>query len=186
MDPDRRRALRAAGTGLLAALAGCAGGIGSEPTASPSPTASPTPTPEPDADGDGVPDADDDYPDDDRRSRTLASREEAMTLEKGVWQAFALTYDQQGILDYEMSVEAGPAIDVIVLPRDRLSAFRNRESVDFYPSVTRFDVDAASVDAILPKGRYVLVVDNTSRGRADPGDTEPTTAEVQFAFEQAV
>lgn len=186
MEPSRRRTVRLAGTGLLAALAGCAGGLGGSPTTSPSPTASPSPTPRPDADGDGVPDGDDEYPDDDRRSRTVASRSLSLDLEKGVWQAIVLQFDQRGLLEYELTVESGPSVDVVVIPRDSLAAFRNRESVEYYPSATRLDVDAAEVVAPMPQGRYVLIVDNSTRGRAGPGEGEDTTVTAQFAFEQAV
>lgn len=184
MDPDRRRALRLAGTGLLAGLAGCTGGLsGGTPTPSPTPT--PTPPP-PDADGDGVPDADDDFPDDDRRSRVAASREFAGDLEKGVWKGFGLTYDQQGVLSYEVTVESGPNIDVLAIPRDALSAFRNRSSYDLYPSMSQLATEAATVETAVPEGRYVLILDNTSRGRAQPGDGENTTASVQFSFTQSI
>lgn len=147
--------------------------------------ASPSPTPAPDADGDGVPDGDDEFPDDDRHSRVLASREFVDALEKGVWKAFGLTYDQQGVLTYELTVQTGPAIDVLVIPRDALSAFRNRSSYDVYADMSSLDTRSATVDTVVPEGGYVLVLDNTTRGSAAPGDGDETAASVQFSFQQS-
>lgn len=184
MDSTRRRTLRTTATGLAALFAGCAGlGGGGTPTPSPSPTPTATPA---DRDGDGVPDSDDEYPGDDRRSRRVAGRELSLEIARGTYNGFGITFDERGVLSYRLTVQEGPNVDVLVIPRDDLETFRNNQSVRFVQSLTRWNTASANVNAVIDAGEYALVVDNSYRGRSQPGDEEPTTATADFRFVQAV
>jgi len=82
---------------------------------------------------------------------------------------------------YEFAVQAGPAVDVFTMPEEALRDYANEEEFEYLDAVSSLDSTGTSVQGTLEAGAYVLLVDNTSAGRATPpaegGDGE---AEVEM------
>lgn len=160
------------------ALAGCAssgGGGGS---------GGGTPTDRPDSDGDGVPDAEDDFPDDSRRSVLLGEDSETVELNEDYYQAFEFDPSQPAVLDYEAEVRGDVRIDLILTDETNFGYFEDGSEWEYYAEGSDFDTLSAEESMNLGSDRtYYLIVDNTSEGGAEPPtnfDNDRVTVDVEY------
>jgi hypothetical protein len=89
-------------------------------------------------------------------------------------------------IDYAVAVVDGPAIDALLVPADRAPRLATREAVAFDEAGSRLATRSASASASLPPGEWLLVVDNSDRGRAlPPSDfrNSEATVDVRYAVE---
>jgi hypothetical protein len=81
---------------------------------------------------------------------------------------FPFETDEPATLSYEVAVEEGPLIDVLLVhERDGRDLFVG-ESVAYIGAGSALSVREASVEYDLDPGGYLLVVDNSPGGRARP------------------
>lgn len=185
---ERRSFLATASAGLVS-LSGClrlTGGSATpsetpsptpadspSPTRTPSPTDSPTPTQSPtpiDSDGDDVPEAQDDYPDDERYSTEVLSVDDEFVIEPNRWLYWDFRLIDSGFISFEYLLRSGPErVDVYTFTADEYVAWSDGERASFIPDLSK----EASVDGDLSEsvdpGSYYVVFDNTNKGEWGTG-----------------
>lgn len=153
MERTRRALLTGAGTAVAAGLAGCSGsddepeGSGADTESEPEATEASTPTPEPTPEIQVIVDETVNIPEDDYES----------------WQFYV---DGEFELNYEFTVTEGSTIDVYVMEHRELARYQSEQG--FEAAVASEDIQSDSASVELSEATYHLVVDHTSRGRAEP------------------
>jgi hypothetical protein len=142
---SRREVLGALGTGLLAAVAGCAGGA--------------TPGRSAEEEAELV-------------SETLrvpagAYEARGFSLDGERWLTVGANLSDRPV-DVKQD---GPAVDVFVMRPRAAARYRRGESFEYLEGVSMPDVVNGEVAATVPAGEYELVVDNTNRGPGAPGES---------------
>jgi hypothetical protein len=138
---SRRSVLGAVGTALLGSLAGCAAAAGE--TGQPEgPTLVGTTL----------------------RVAPGRSASRRFTLDDERWVTVAATLSDRSV-DVKQD---GPAVDVVVMTPAQYERYRDDEAFAHLPGVSMPDVVNGEVASTLGAGDYVLVVDNTATGPAEP------------------
>ena len=142
-DPSRREVLGALGTGLAAAVAGCAGGGGDA-------------SPHPDRETTLV-------------SGTLrippgSHGTRGFSLSGERWLTVGASLSDRSV-DVKRD---GPAVDVFVVRPDAAARYRRGEPFEYLEAVSMPDVVNGEVSAAVGAGEYELLVDNTERGAGEP------------------
>ncbi len=170
---QRRRLLGAVLVSTTGLLAGCTSGDDGDGDGEPG-----------DRDGDGVPDAEDDYPDDDGRSEELDSHDQTETIHEDESVEYTIRVDEAATLDLDFSVRDGPNVDVVFMTREEYRRMDDDTAADVNEDVTVWDSDGASASTELDPEAYRLIVDNTNAGAAvPPANFEDDVAVVDVAFE---
>lgn len=148
----RRRFLGAAS---IAALAGCIGVLDD---------GTPTPTPEPpDQDFDGVPDSEDDYPEDALRSKQVILIEDYVELQPDDYRSHRLRLDGETfILEWDVIVEGGPGIDVLLVDRENFVKYTNGEEITHLSGYSQLNIGSGIKESPISGGNYVLILDYTN------------------------
>lgn len=141
---------------IVAALAGCSDSTVQGDTA------------DPDSDGDGVPDRLDDYPRDSNRSQFVDSISDGDELNEDYYMAYDFTLSQPATLDYTVDVEGNLPLDVIVTDGTNFRYFEDDADWKYVAELSDMETVHASADGILDSGEWVIIIDNTSSGRASP------------------
>lgn len=66
----------------------------------------------------------------------------------------------------------GPAVDVVTMTPAQYEQFQDGEGFTHVPGVSMPDVVGGEVASTLDAGEYVLVVDNTATGAAEPAEND--------------
>jgi hypothetical protein len=141
--PSRRRFLGAVGAGLAAALAGCSATAtpGGTERAGRSPLVDTTVRVEP--------------------GQATAQR---FSLDGERWVTVAATLSDRSV----KVKQDGPAVDVVTMTPAQYERFEDEGAFAHVPGVSMPDVVGGEVGSTLDAGEYVLLVDNTATGPAEP------------------
>jgi len=82
--------------------------------------------------------------------------------------AQSFTLNDTANIEVQMTVRKGPAIDVLTMSADEFDHFENRERFRYFPELSIEDGTGGSASGTLDPGEYVLVIDNTNAGEAQP------------------
>lgn len=144
-----RRGVVAAG---LVALGGCTSLGGSTPTA----------TDRPDSDRDGVPDAEDDYPDNQFAAKRLKRVSETVNLAPGEFEAYQFDApDGEALVMYDILVKNEGGVDALVMESDAFLSYKRDEEYRYVDSASVLNVGSAEIEKGVNEGRYVFVLDHT-------------------------
>jgi hypothetical protein len=144
-----RRGVVAAG---LVALGGCSSLAGSTPTA----------TDRPDGDRDGVPDAEDDYPDNQFAAKRLKKLSDTVTLAPGEYEAYQFDApDGKALVMYDILVTNEGGVDALVLEDGAFLSYKRDEEYAYVDSASALNVGTAEIEKGVTEGEYVFVLDHT-------------------------
>lgn len=120
-----------------------------------------------DADDDGVPDSEDEYPNDANRS-SGDTKSGTGQIGEDQWLTWNLDFTEQTHLEYEMLVRDGPSVDVFLFDENEYEYYSNQERAKYYSALSDLDTIQPEGRGWLESGDYVLVIDNTNYGEAQP------------------
>ena len=141
-DPSRREVLGALGTGLAAAVAGCAGGDERGPSS----------------------DRETELVSGTLRIPPGSHGSRGFSLPGERWLTVGASLSDRSV-DVKRD---GPAVDVFVVRPDAADRYRRGEPFEYLKEVSMPDVVNGEVSGVVPAGEYELLVDNTERGVGEP------------------
>lgn len=71
-------------------------------------------------------------------------------------------------LSYVARVTQGSAVDIYVMDGDEFNRYRDEEDTSFYIEASEQDTTNAEIQTTMPPGDYVIIIDNTYYGEAQP------------------
>lgn len=100
-----------------------------------------------------------------------SSRSGAFELPKGRF--IALKYEPEDRLEfsYDLTVKNGGKLDVYVLEETAFTNYKEGTDFEFYEKLSSLSTTAATATDRLDPGSYRLLIDNTSVGEANSGNT---------------
>ncbi|WP_336328156.1 hypothetical protein [Halovenus sp. HT40] len=128
--------------------------------------------------GDGPNVSDEESPGD--ASETLA--DETVEVSEDSYQAYTATLESSATLSYDAIVREGPAIDIIVTNGNEFTNYENDENFRYNSAASELDTSNTNNSTELDSGNWALILDNTSRGEAEPPtnfDDDIATVEIE-------
>ncbi|MDY6817435.1 MAG: hypothetical protein SVG88_02145 [Halobacteriales archaeon] len=110
--------------------------------------------------------------------------ERNVTINEGSYAKFSFTTEETATLVYTIDVVQGPPIDVLLLPEDELLAFEFRGRWSLHTEGSSAGVRQTEQSIELPAGKWILVLDNSSRWQTTPpADYRNTKPTIAFRYE---
>jgi hypothetical protein len=124
-----------------------------------------------------------------RRAQTTPLVDETARVEPGRYEVFEFELDDARWTTVsatlsDRSVDAkqdGPAVDVLVMTAAQHREFQDEGRIEYVGGVSMPDVVDGEVSGSLEPGSYVVLVDNSARGPASPGNAgSPGVVDVEI------
>lgn len=113
-----------------------------------------------------------------RSNQKVTQIERDVSLDSGGYEHVLLEFDKKTLLDAEMT--ATSYIDVLVMDASSFGAYENGEEPPDLHELTELDTTETRINGVIQEGDYVVVFDNSDRGKAEPtGDA----VDVSFVLE---
>jgi hypothetical protein len=90
------------------------------------------------------------------------------TVPQGRYAVYEINPQVSFEMSYMARVMEGSAVDVYVMDGDEFNRYRDEEDISFYSEASEQDTTNAEVQTTMAPGEYVIIIDNTYYGEAQP------------------
>lgn len=94
--------------------------------------------------------------------------DERDTVNEDQYLTYSFTLKRGATLDLEATVRSGPPLDIVFTSPDELEEFENGNRFRYNQELSLLDSAGGNATVEVPKGEYVLIVDNTNQIEAEP------------------
>jgi len=105
------------------------------------------------------------------------------TVREDYYRTYEFTLNRQVTLDLRVTVRSGPAVDIILTTPDEFDEYEERNRFRYNEDLSLLDTTGGDTSMDAPAGDYVLIVDNTEMGEAQPPsnfDDDPATYDIEL------